>query len=100
MHKTEKNIRLQSSQKLTHLSSKLQFEKTHLNKEDSFFKHILWSDECKIEFFGRNGATDIWRKNGTPYDMDNIIHTVKHGGANTMIWGCFSLNGGRNARNN
>ena len=40
-----------------------------------------------------------WRKsclakNGTAYDVNNTIPTVKHGGGN-MIWCCFSFNGVR-----
>ena len=73
--------------KKTHLKSRLGFTKTNLNKEDGFLKHILWSDQCKIELFGRNGATHIWRKNGTAQDMDIIIPTVKYGGGNIMIYG-------------
>ena len=44
---------------------------------------ILWSDETKIERFGLNAKRQVWRKPGT-------IHTVKHGGASIMLWGCFS----------
>uniref|UniRef100_A0AAZ3SJM9 Transposase n=1 Tax=Oncorhynchus tshawytscha TaxID=74940 RepID=A0AAZ3SJM9_ONCTS len=44
---------------------------------------ILWSDETKIELFGLNAKRHVWRKPGT-------IPTVKHGGGNIMLWGCFS----------
>ena len=43
---------------------------------------ILWSDETKIERFGLNAKSHIWRKPGT-------IPTVKRGGS-IMLWGCFS----------
>ena len=68
-------------------------KKTHLNKEEGFFKNILLSDVCKIELFVRNGATHIWRRNGTAYDMNNTFPTVKHGGGSIMMWGCFSVIG-------
>ena len=44
---------------------------------------ILWSDETKIELFGLNAKCHVWRKLDT-------IPTVKHGGGNIMLWGCFS----------
>ena len=45
---------------------------------------ILWSDETKIELFGRNA--NVWRKPGT-------LSMVKHGGGSIMLWGCFSAAG-------
>ena len=47
---------------------------------------ILWSDETKIELFGRNANLHIWRKPGT-------IPMGKHGGGSIMLWGCFSAAG-------
>ena len=40
--------------KKTDLESRLKFANTHLSKDDGFFRHILWSDECKIVLFGRS----------------------------------------------
>jgi hypothetical protein len=47
---------------------------------------ILWSDETMIEQFCLHAKRHIWRKPGT-------IPTVKHGGGNIMLWGCFSAAG-------
>jgi hypothetical protein len=44
---------------------------------------ILCSDETKIELFGLNAKSHIWKKRGT-------IPTVKHGGGSILLWGCFS----------
>jgi hypothetical protein len=44
---------------------------------------ILWSDETKIELFGLNVKSHVWRKPCT-------IPMVKHGGGSIMLWGCFS----------
>jgi hypothetical protein len=47
---------------------------------------ILWSDAIKIELFGLNVKSHVWRKPGN-------IHTVNHGGNSIMLWGCFSVAG-------
>ncbi len=52
---------------------------------------VLWSDETKIELFGINTTRRVWRRRNA--DPKNTIPTVKHGGGNIMIWGCFSAKG-------
>ncbi|MBN3308453.1 CE192 protein, partial [Amia calva] len=51
---------------------------------------VLWSDETKIELFGINSTRRVWRRRNDP---KNTIPTVKHGGGNIMLWGCFSAKG-------
>ena len=53
----------------------------------------MWSDETKIELFGINSARRVWRKRNAEYSPKNTIPTVKHGGGNLMLWGCFSAKG-------
>ncbi len=51
---------------------------------------VLWSDETKIELFGINSTRRVWRRRNAAYDPKNTIPTIKHGGENIMLWGCFS----------
>ena len=60
---------------------------------------ILWSDETKLELFGHMDAEYVWRKKGEAYKPKNTVSTVKHGGANIMLWGCFSSSGTGNLIN-
>ncbi len=53
---------------------------------------MLWLDETKIQLFGINSTRRVWRRNDA-YEPKNTIPTVKHGGGNIMIWGCFSAKG-------
>ena len=51
---------------------------------------VMWSDETKIELFGINSTRRVWRKRIAEYNPKNTIPTVKLGGGNLMLWGCFS----------
>ena len=59
----------------------MEFAKRHIDSQTMRNK-ILWSDEIKIELFGLNVKRHVWKKPDT-------IPTVKHGGGNIMLWGCF-----------
>src|SRR4029434_10672605 len=53
----------------------------------------MWSDEIKIKLFGINSTRRVWSGKNADYDPKNTIPTVKHGGGNIMLWGCFSAKG-------
>ena len=37
-----------------HKHARLRYAKAHLNKPDSFWNKVIWTDETKIELFGHN----------------------------------------------
>ncbi len=65
----------------------------HLNESEKAWENVLRSDETKIELFGINSTRRVWRKRNADYHPKNTIPTVKHGGGNIMLWGCFSAKG-------
>uniref|UniRef100_A0AAZ3S129 Transposase n=1 Tax=Oncorhynchus tshawytscha TaxID=74940 RepID=A0AAZ3S129_ONCTS len=65
------------------MTARLECAKRHLKDSQTMRNKILWSDETKIELFGLNAKSHVWRKPGT-------IPTVKHGGGSIMLCGCFS----------
>ncbi len=72
--------------KKAHVQAHLKFAN---DSEENWVK-VLWSDETKIQLFGINSTRCVWRRRNDP---KNTIPTIKHGGGNIMLWGCFSANG-------
>ncbi len=75
--------------KKAHVQARLKFAN---DSEENWVK-VLWSDETKIQLFGINSTRRVWRRRNAAYHPKNTIPTVKHGGGNIMLWGCFSAKG-------
>ncbi len=76
--------------KKAHVQARLKFA----NDSEEIWVKVLWSDETKIKLFGINSTRRVWRRRrNAAYDPKNTIPTVKHGGGNIMLWGCFSGKG-------
>ena len=74
-HSARKKLLLQNR----HKKAILQFG----DKDPSFWRNVLWSDETKIELFGHNDHCYVWREKGEAFKPKNTI----------MLWGCFAAGG-------
>lgn len=57
------------------------------------WRNVLYSDETKINLFGSDGRMYVRRSKNEELNPRNTTKTVKHGGGNIKIWGCFSYAG-------
>lgn len=69
---------------------RLLFARNHINKPLEFWKHVIWSDESKFELFNKKRRLRVWRKSDEGLQDRHLQPTMKHGGGNIMVWGCFS----------
>ena len=58
------------------LNNRLKFAADHTDKEKTFWRKTLWSDETEIELFGHSDYIFGWR-----------------GGGSILLWGCFAASG-------
>ncbi|KAK3523143.1 hypothetical protein QTP86_020198 [Hemibagrus guttatus] len=79
--------------KPVHVRARLKFAREHLDDPEEDWENVIWSDETKIELFGKNSTCRVWRRKNAELHPKNTIPTVKHGGGNIMLWGCFSAKG-------
>ena len=65
---------------------RLEFAKKHIGCISKDWSKVIWSDESKFNLFSSEGIQYIRR----PKNVRYMVPTVKHGGGNVMVWGCFS----------
>uniref|UniRef100_A0A9J7YNC4 Transposase Tc1-like domain-containing protein n=1 Tax=Cyprinus carpio carpio TaxID=630221 RepID=A0A9J7YNC4_CYPCA len=75
------------------IKAHLSFARKHLDDPQDFWENTMWTDETKVELFGRCVSHYVWCKSNTAFQKKNIIPTVKYGGGSVMVWDCFAASG-------
>ena len=57
------------------------------------WEKVLFADESKFEIFGNKRRIYVRRRKNEKFVSSCLKTTVKHGGGNIQVWGCFSDNG-------
>lgn len=79
--------------KTNHKKARLEYAKLHVDKPQSFWENVLWTDETKMELFAKAHQLYVHRRKNEAYQEKNTVPTVKHGGGSVMFWGCFAASG-------
>ena len=79
--------------KTIHKKTHTQFAVDMSTKHMDYWKHVLWSDEMKINLFGSDGFKHVWRWPGEEFKDKCVLPTINHGGGNVMVYGCMSAAG-------
>lgn len=72
-----------------HKKNRLEWAKAHKNWTIEQWENVLWSDESKFQIFGSNRRVFVRRSKEERASEACTVPTIKHGGGNVMVWGCF-----------
>ena len=79
--------------KLSHKRARMEFAKKYKDWSVEDWKQVIWSDETKINRFGSDGKTWVWKKHQETLSDRLVQGTLKFGGGSLMMWGCMSWEG-------
>jgi hypothetical protein len=79
--------------KAAHREARLAFAQKYEHWTVEDWKHVVWSDETKVNRIGSDGCQYVWKRVGEPLSDRLTTPTVKHGGGSMMVWGCMGWNG-------
>lgn len=72
---------------------RLAFAKSHRDWTVADWKHVVFSDETKINRFGSDGRSWSWFREGEALQPRNVHQTSKNQGGHVMVWGCITSDG-------
>lgn len=75
------------------IKQRLDFARAHQHWTVQDWSKVLFSDESKFNRICSDGISYVRRRVGEDLDPKCTSKTLKHGGGNVMVWGCFSING-------
>jgi hypothetical protein len=91
-------LHAQSKKKKPAISEKnrkerLAFAKSHRDWTVADWKHVVFSDETKVNRFGSDGRSWSWYRDGESLQPRNVLSTSKNQGGKIMVWGCITSEG-------
>lgn len=63
------------------------------DKPQSFLDNGLWTNETKLELFGKLPQPCIYRSKNETFKEKKTMPSMKHGGCSVMFWGCCAASG-------
>jgi len=79
--------------KKQHRKARLDWAIAHQDWTVEDCKRVIYSDETKINHFGSDGRTKVWKMPGETLSDRLVEGTVKFGGGSVMMWGCMAWDG-------
>lgn len=74
-------------------ANRARFCRQHLNWSLNQWSMVLFTDECKVNYFSDDRRIRVWRRRGERFSEACIHESDRFGGPNVMIWGGISLRG-------
>jgi hypothetical protein len=75
------------------IRQRLAFANKHKHWTVDDWRRVIWSDESKINRFSTDGRSWAWVRDDEPLQSQHVKQTVKYGGGNIKVWGCFTYEG-------
>ena len=73
--------------------ARLQFARKYTHWTGDDWRHVVFSDETKVNRLGSDGKQWTWIQEGRPLQDHNVNHVYKHGGGSIFLWSCFTAKG-------
>jgi hypothetical protein len=75
--------------RLAYKNKRLRWATEHRHWTEEDWKKVLWTNESKFELFESQRRTFVIRRKIEKMLEECLTPSVKHGGGNVMVWGCF-----------
>lgn len=76
-----------------HRAARLKFACDTQKAPESFWNHVVFTDESKFNLYAPYGNHTVWRRPGLPTKNHHFHHTVKFGSGSVMVWGAITYHG-------